>query len=90
MDIKHRPLFDRVLVKVDDTVVQTESGLYLATNENELDKPNTGIVLAIGDKTTDVSEGDKVSFGRYAGFELDDKLLVMKESDILTIINDEE
>jgi len=95
-DINIRPLGDRVVVEPIEQETTTASGLVLPETAKE--KPQQGRVLAVGlgkkdddgDRIPlDVSEGDTVLFAKYAGTEIklhDRKLLIMKESDILGII----
>ena len=91
-----RPLGDRVVVEPIEQETTTSSGLVLPETAKE--KPQQGRVLAAGKGRMDddgdripmdVKEGDKVLFAKYAGTEIkmdDKKLLIMKESDILAII----
>ena len=60
--------------------------------DNAKEKPLKGEVIATGDGTKDekmvVKKGDEVLFGKYAGTELEvdgEKLLIMRQSDILAI-----
>ena len=46
-----KPLGDRVIIKQDEAEVTTASGLYLAHDAKE--KPQTGIVLAVGEGKLD-------------------------------------
>lgn len=90
------PLFDRVLVKRNDEVTRTRSGLFLP--ESATEKPMQGTVLAVGQgKVADngslspltVKVGDQVIFGKYSGTEIKvdgEDRLILKEEDILGII----
>ena len=92
-----RPLFDRVLVARTDEPTKTRSGLFLPDSAKE--KPMQGTILAIGSgRVSDdgtvtplqVQVGDVVAFGKYAGTEIQldgDDVLIMRESDILGIVN---
>ncbi|MEM6281416.1 MAG: co-chaperone GroES [Chloroflexota bacterium] len=91
-----KPLGDRVLVKPLDKETETSSGLLLPETAKE--KPQEGEILAVGtgkrdddgDRIAlDVEVGNRVIFAKYAGTEIKmdgEKLLIMKESDILGII----
>ncbi len=91
-----KPLGDRVLVKPTEKETETASGIILPETAKE--KPQEGEILAVGTGKRDddgerieldVKVGDKVLFAKYAGTEIKldgDKLLIMKESDILGII----
>ena len=88
MNIK--PLADRVLVKPAAAEEKTVSGIIIPDTAKE--KPLKGIVIATGDGTKDekmvVKKGDEVLYGKYAGTELEldgDKLIIMRQSDILAI-----
>ena len=94
--MKFRPLHDRVLIKVLDSEAKTAGGIIIPDTAKE--KPQEGEVVAVGPggKTEDgkllpmdVKIGDIVLFGKWSGTEvkIDGKeLLIMKESDIMGII----
>jgi chaperonin GroES len=91
-----RPLSDRLVVEPKEGEGMTASGIVLPETAKE--KPQEGTVLAVGPGrlddagkriAMDVSTGDVVLFARYGGTEtkIDDrKLLILKESDILAIV----
>lgn len=89
-----RPLRDRVLVKRLEAEAKTASGIIIPDNAQE--KPMEGEVVAAGNgKVLDngdvvkleVKVGDRVLFGKYAGSELSDGHLVMREDDILGVLS---
>ena len=89
--INIKPLADRVLIEPAAAETQTSSGLYIPDTAKE--KPQIGIVVAVGPGTKEdpvtLSVGDTVLYGKYAGTELqhDGKdFLIMKENDILAIV----
>ncbi|MEA4982313.1 MAG: co-chaperone GroES [Paludibacter sp.] len=89
MNIK--PLADRVLVRPAAAEEKTISGIIIPDSAKE--KPLKGEVLAVGNGTKDekmeVSVGNTVLYGKYAGTELEwegEKYLIMRQSDILAII----
>ncbi|MDW3207574.1 MAG: co-chaperone GroES [Alphaproteobacteria bacterium] len=94
--MKFRPLHDRVLVKRVESETKTASGIIIPDTAQE--KPMQGKVLAVGNGTVkedgsvrklDVKKGDTVLFGKWSGTEVKidgDELLIMKESDIMGII----
>jgi chaperonin GroES len=94
--MKFRPLHDRVLVKRVDQEEKTTGGIIIPDTAQE--KPMEGKVVAVGsgvkaeDGTVtplDVKKGDSILFGKWSGTEVKiggDDLLIMKESDILGII----
>ncbi len=91
-----RPLSDRLVVEPKENEGQTASGIILPETAKE--RPQEGTVLAAGPGSTDdngkriamdVKTGDVVLFPRYGGTEIkidDRKLLIIKESDILAIV----
>lgn len=87
-----QPLGTRVLVKPDnESESRTSGGLYIPETAKE--KPQTGIVIAIGDEEDDikVEVGQKVLFPKYTGTEI--KLagvdhLIMDADDILAIVSE--
>ncbi|WND01959.1 co-chaperone GroES [Temperatibacter marinus] len=91
-----RPLHDRVLVKRLESETKTAGGIILPDSAQE--KPSEGEVIAAGNgvKTEDgkivaldVKAGDKILFGKWSGTEVKvdgQDLLIMKESDIMGII----
>jgi chaperonin GroES len=90
MNIK--PLSDRVLVKPAAAEEKTVSGIIIPDTAKE--KPLKGEVKAVGKGTKDeemvVKEGDQVLYGKYAGTEIEingEKLLIMRQSDILAILS---
>jgi chaperonin GroES len=97
MAISIRPLGDRVVVEPIEQEEVTSSGLYLPETAKE--KPQQGVVLAAGlgrrdddgkRIDMDVKVGDKILFAKYAGTEVKmdgKKLLIMKEADILGVID---
>ncbi len=96
MSMKIKPLGDRLLVKPLEEEDVTASGIVLPETAKE--KPQKGEVLAVGLGSRDdegkhiameVSVKDTVLFAKYAGTEIKveaDKLLILRESDILAII----
>lgn len=92
-----RPLHDRVIVKRLDQETKTASGLIIPDAAAE--KPDQGEVLAVGNgkvadngtvRALEVKVGDRVLFGKYSGqaVKVDgEELLVMREEDILAIVN---
>lgn len=96
--IKLQPLGDRVVVERDSSEEITSGGIVLP--DSAQDKPARGRIVSVGDgKLLDdgsrselqVKVGDRIIFTSYAGegFQVnDDELLLMKEDDILAIVDD--
>ena len=90
-----KPLNDRVVVKAEAAEEKTSSGLYIPDSAKE--KPQRGTIVAVGQGRVEngtkidmtVKTGDTVLYGKYAGTEITidgEELLIMRESDILGII----
>lgn len=98
MSVNIKPLGDRLLVEPVEKEETIAGGLLLPETAKE--KPQQGIVLAVGEGrrddngqriAMDVQSGDKVLFAKYAGTEIKldgKKLLIMKETDVLGIIQE--
>ncbi len=91
MSINVKPIADRVLVEPAQAETTTASGIIIPETAKE--KPQRGIVVAVGngkkDEPMTVKAGDSVLYGKYSGTEitLEGKdYLIMRESDILAII----
>jgi chaperonin GroES len=95
--MKVQPLGDRVVVERDEAKDKTAGGIVLP--DTAKDKPQRGKVIAVGEgritkdgtrRPLQVKAGDKVLFTSYAGDEFklngDKKVLLMREDDILAII----
>ena len=86
------PLADRVIIKQSDAETTTTSGIIIPDNAQE--KPQKGIVKSVGKGTKEnpitLKVGDTVLYSKYGGTELQfqgEDFLIMRESDILAIIN---
>ena len=96
--MKFRPLHDQVLVKRLDAEAKTKGGIIIPDTVKE--KPMEGEVVAVGSGKRgddgkvlplDLKKGDRILFGKWSGSEVkidSDELLIMKESDILGIIEE--
>ncbi len=90
---KFKPLGDRVLIKrleIEDT---TAGGIIIPDAAKE--RAQTGEVIAVGPGRLDgngkvismsVKVGDKIYFGKYSGTEAGEDYLIIREEDILGII----
>lgn len=96
MNIKFRPLHDRIMVERSEQEAKTKGGIILPETSKE--KPLEGKVVAIGSgvrdesgkiHSLDVKVGDRVLFAKWGGNEVKIdgvEYLIMKESDVLGII----
>jgi len=94
--MKFKPLHDRVLVRRVEQEEKTKGGIIIPDTAKE--KPQEGEIIAAGPGARkddgnlvplDVKDGDRVLFGKWSGTEVKiegEDLLIMKESDLLGII----
>ena len=92
-----RPLGDRVLIKRVEEEQKTKGGIIIPDTAKE--KPQEGEVIAVGPGARDdagkvhpldVKSGDRILFGKWWGSEVKidgEDLLIMKESDILGVLD---
>ena len=91
-----KPLADRVLIKMKESVETTKSGIILSTSSKE--KPQIAEVIVVGPggniegNNIDmyVKEKDNVIVSKYAGTEIKyegEEYLIVKQSDILAILD---
>ena len=91
-----KPLLDRVVIKRIAEENRTAGGIIIPDTAKE--KPSQGVVVAVGAGGRDeaghlipmtLKEGDIVLFGKWSGTEIKisgEDLLIMKESDVLGIL----
>ncbi len=92
-----RPLGDRVLVKRVEEEARTKGGIIIPDTVKE--KPQEGEVISVGPGARDDSgkrvemelkAGDRILFGKWSGTEVKvdgEDLIIMKESDVLGIVD---
>ena len=91
------PLGDKIVLKQLEAEETTKSGIVLPGQAKE--KPQQPEVIAVGpgglvdgkEVTMQVKVGDKVIFSKYSGSEVEgeienDKLVIVKQNDILAVI----
>jgi chaperonin GroES len=96
MSVSLKPLGNRVVVEPIEQEEVTAGGIVLPESAKE--KPQKGKIIAVGpgdrdedgDRIAmDVSEGDTILYAKYSGTEIKmdgKKLLILRESDILAIL----
>jgi chaperonin GroES len=96
--VKFRPLHDRVVVRRITAEEKTTGGIIIPDTAKE--KPMEGEIVAVGPgardengkvQPLDVKAGDRILFGKWSGTEVKiegEELLIMKESDIMGIIEE--
>src|SRR5215210_1860457 len=94
--MEFRPLHDRVVIRRLNAEEKTTGGIIIPDTAQE--KPMQGEVIAVGPGARneqgqiialDVKAGDRILFGKWSGTEVKldgEELLIMKESDIMGII----
>lgn len=94
---KIKPLFDNVLIKPLEAEQKTPSGILLPDSAKE--KPQMGVVMAIGNGTTDnngkkipmvVSVNQKVMYKKWGGNEIKvngEEWMLVEQKDILAIVD---
>ena len=94
--MKFRPLHDRVVVRRIESEDKTAGGIIIPDTAKE--KPQEGEIIAVGPGARDeagklvpldVKAGDRILFGKWSGTEVKidgEDLLIMKESDVMGII----
>ena len=95
MDMKLRPLGDRVVLKQLVAEETTKSGIILTGQAKE--KPQEAEVIAVGpgglidgkEVKMEVAVGQHVIFSKYAGTEVKhdgEEFIILKQSDILAVV----
>ncbi len=91
-----KPLGDRIVIELIESEEKSAFGIVLPDSAKE--KPQEGKVLAVGTGRvlengarveSDVKEGDRILFSKYAGTEVKyegNEFLILRENDILAII----
>jgi chaperonin GroES len=91
-----KPLGDRIVIELVESEEKSAFGIVLPDSAKE--KPQEGKVLAVGTGRvlengarveSDVKEGDRILFSKYAGTEVKyegNEFLILRENDILAII----
>jgi chaperonin GroES len=89
---KIRPLHDKILVERVEQEQKTASGLFIPDSAKE--EAQTGKVLAVGAgrlvngelRPLEVKKGETIFFGKYAGTKAGDKFLIIREDEILGVV----
>jgi len=89
LNMKVKPLADRVLVKTEKTESKTASGIIIPDTAQE--KTQIAVVLAVGDdkEKIKVKAGDRVMYDKYAGTQVKidgDDCLILKAADVIAVI----
>lgn len=85
--MKFKPLKDRVFVTYSEEGERTAGGLYIPDSAKE--KPQKGVVEAVGSDVKELKVGNTILFDKYSGSKVNiDNIeyLIIKEEDILGIV----
>jgi len=97
VDVKIRPLYDRIVVRRKDAGEQVRGGIIIPDTAKE--KPQEAEVVAVGDGKFDdngkrikleVKKGDTVLIGKYSGTEIkidDVEYTILREDEVLGIVD---
>ena len=100
MSLNLKPLGDRVIVEPIETGEESFAGGALVLPETAREKPQQGKIIAAGPGKKDeegrrlpmdVKQGQRVLYAKYGGTDIKidgKKLLILKESDILAIVEE--
>lgn len=86
--IQFKPLKDRVFVRYSEEMDRTAGGIYVPDTAKE--KPQKGIVEAVGSEVKEVKVGNTILFDKYSGSKTtidNTEYLIIKEEDVLGIFN---
>ena len=90
---KIKPLYDKILVKRIEENTKTPGGIIIPDTSKE--KAQIGRVISVGSgkqmadgkiAPLQVKAGDEIYFGKYSGTEADENYLILREDEILGII----
>ena len=96
VDVKLRPLHDRIVVKRLDVKEQMRGGIIIPDTAKE--KPQEAEVIAVGEGKysdegkrikLDVKKGDKILIGKYSGTEIklnDVEYTILREDEVLAVV----
>ncbi len=85
--MKFKPLKDRVFVTYSEEGERTAGGLYIPDSAKE--KPQKGVVEAVGSEVKEIKVGNTILFDKYSGSKVNidnNEYLIIKEEDILGIV----
>ena len=98
LNLKLKPLSNRVVVKVEPEETKTASGLYIPDTGGNSNKPQMGEVIAVGQgkrldngsfESMELVVGNRVIFNKYSGTDVDavqEGCLILREEDIIAVV----
>ena len=86
-----KTVLSKIIVEPTEAETVTKGGIIIP--DTALEKPQQGVVVAVGagkaDEVMEIKVGDIVLYGKYAGTEIhheDKKYLVMQQADVLVVL----
>ncbi|MGD2062187.1 MAG: co-chaperone GroES [Nitrospirota bacterium] len=82
-----KPLGERLLVEYREPETKTAGGIYIPESAKE--RPQEGVVLAVGKDVEEIKEGDRIVFEKYSPtkFTMSGvEYAVIKEDDVMGIL----
>jgi len=92
MTVKFKPIMNRVVIELLEEKENITAGGIFLPDTVEKDKPQMGLVVAVGtDEETqkNINEGDKVIFAKFSGTEVEfdaKKFLILNFEDVLAVV----
>lgn len=84
------PIGERLLVEIVPPEQVLASGIILP--EQALEKPQRGLVTAVGDEVKRIAVGDEVLYSKFGGTELKvegQELVLLRESDVFVRVHED-
>lgn len=85
-----KPVADRVVIRPDEKESKTKSGVYKPETAKHSHQVLCGTIVAVGIGTPDcpmnLKKDEKVLFPEHTGTTISGGLIIMKESQVLTVI----
>lgn len=78
------PTSNRILVKLASAGEKLEGGIYIPTSAQG--EPQEGVVLNVGPKVTEITEGDRVVISKYGATEIEKGIVLVTEDEVLGIL----
>ncbi len=88
--MEFKPLGERIIVRRDEAVTETKSGIVFALNDK--DRTTEGVIVAAGPgvRADDMKVGDRIMFGAYSGQSVKQEdgteLLFLYQTEVIAVI----
>lgn len=88
--MKHRPVYDKIVIKIVEAETATKSGIVLTDNSKSKEPPQQATVMAVGPIVENIKPGDTVLFDKYAiltgGVAGDFKWGIIAQDSVMAVI----